>query len=83
VCSRLRIVEPVDYKLHENKVDHGLQFVRYHGCLSCSFMADPLVLVGCFNKNKFDAKGDVDVQLLRRLLKATSRMIHDYNYYNV
>jgi hypothetical protein len=83
VCSRLRIAEPVNYKLHEVKVDQGLEFVRYHGCLSSSFMAGPLVAVGRFAKNEYDAKEEVAVQLLRRLLKTTGRRIRDYNYYNV
>jgi hypothetical protein len=83
VCSCLSIVEQVNYKLDEVKVDQGLEFVRYHCCLSCSFMVGPLVAVGRFAKNEYDANEDVIVQFLRRLLKATSRRIRDYNYYNV
>jgi hypothetical protein len=82
VCNRMRITEPV-YTLLEVKDEQGLKFVRYHACLSSSFMDKPLVAVGRFAKNDYDAKEDVAVILMRHLLKATGRRIRDYNSYNV
>lgn len=46
-------------------------------------MTNPLVVVGRFAKNDYDAKEDVVVILMSRLLKVVDRKIRDYNSYNV
>src|SRR4051812_42515997 len=82
VCNRMRILVPV-YNLHEVKVEHGFQFLRYHACLCSPLFSKSMVSVGRFAKTDYDAKEDVAVLLMRRLLCATGRRIRDYNYYNV
>jgi hypothetical protein len=71
------------YTLHEEKSELGFDLVRYRASLPLMFKRKTLVEVGHFAKSEYDAKEDVDVLLMRRVLNATGRWVRDYNYYNV
>ncbi|GAU44137.1 hypothetical protein TSUD_187980 [Trifolium subterraneum] len=82
VCSHLRIPEP-NYNMHEVIVDHGIHYVQYEACLSTPLLGTHPFCIGKFAMTEYDAKEDVAVLLLRRILKATGQRIRDYNHYNV
>lgn len=82
VYNCMRIIVPV-YNLHEVRVEHSIRFLRYHACLCSPLFSRSMVSVERFTKIEYDAKEDVAVLLMHRLLCATGRRIHDYNYYNV
>ncbi|MCH80113.1 hypothetical protein A2U01_0000875, partial [Trifolium medium] len=82
VCSRLRIPEPT-YQLHEVIVDHGIQYVRYEAYLSTPLIGPNPVSIGSFATSEYDAREDVAVLLLHRVLRATGQRIRDYNHYNI
>ncbi|RHN78843.1 hypothetical protein MtrunA17_Chr1g0170371 [Medicago truncatula] len=81
-CNRMKILVLV-YTQHEVKVECGLIFLRHHACLSSSSLGRPLASVSHLAKNEYDAREDVAMLLIRRLLGSTERRICDYNYYNV
>ncbi|TKY71535.1 Ribonuclease H1, N-terminal [Spatholobus suberectus] len=82
VCTILKI-HPPNYTLHEVKLIHGRQYLRYYSCLDSGVMETPLVCVGRFAKDDYDGKEDVAALLLQKLLLAAGKQIRDFNYYNV
>lgn len=82
VLTRVMFPMPV-YTLHEENTELGFHLVRYRASLPIIFKGKTLVDVGRFAKSEYDAKEDVVVLLMRRVLNATGRRVRDYNYYNV
>ncbi|KAL5098133.1 hypothetical protein RYX36_002460 [Vicia faba] len=82
VCNHMRIPVPV-YNLHEVKLEHDFQLLRYHASFCSPLLARSMVSVGRFAKTEHDVKEDIAVQLMHHFLYATSRRIRDYNYYNI
>ncbi|KAJ1441637.1 Ribosomal protein L9/RNase H1, N-terminal [Sesbania bispinosa] len=80
-CNSLRIAPPT-YTMHEMRTQRGEQLCRYYGSLESYAIGRPAVSMGRFSKTTFDAREDVTVLLLRRLLAGTGLKIRDFNYYN-
>lgn len=82
ICHSLDIPYPT-YTLHETKVINGEKHYRYYAALATVAIGSPVVSIGRFSNNDYDAKEDVALNLIRRLLYATGTKIRDFNHYEV
>ncbi|KAJ1381167.1 hypothetical protein SESBI_45382 [Sesbania bispinosa] len=80
-CNSLGILPPT-YTMHEVRTQGGEQLCRYYGSLATDAIGRPAVSMGRFAKTAYDAREDVAILLLRRLLAGTGLKIRDFNYYN-
>ncbi|KAJ1428171.1 Ribosomal protein L9/RNase H1, N-terminal [Sesbania bispinosa] len=82
VCHTMRVPEPT-YTLQEEKFINGQRHYKYYASLICNTIGRPPVSMGRYAPIMEDAREDVVVCLLRRLLAGNGRRILDYNHRNV
>ncbi|KAJ1396728.1 Ribosomal protein L9/RNase H1, N-terminal [Sesbania bispinosa] len=80
-CNSLGIAPPT-YTMHEMRTQGGQKLCRYYRSLATDAIGRPVVSMGRFAKTAFDAREDVAVLLLRRLLAGAGLKIRDFNHYN-
>lgn len=82
VCAAVGI-QPPAYTFCEMKVINGCPYRRFYASVVTNAIGRPIVSLGRFGKDDYDAKEDVAALLLRRLMVSTGKKIRDLNYYNV
>jgi hypothetical protein len=70
--------------MEEVVVKNGVNYMRCRAKMQSNYLVrDPFVCYGRFATTYKDAKEDVAVMVMRRLLCTTCMKIRDYNFYNV
>jgi hypothetical protein len=86
VCRKLKIQQPLyseeEPLYSEEKI--GIHYFRYKAFMCPNRITkDPFSWYGRLARNAGEAREDVAVMVLRRLLCTTGRTLRDFNYYNI
>jgi uncharacterized protein YecA (UPF0149 family) len=81
-CFRFQFEQP-EYTLHDYKNFNNRRHYRYRVSLKTKTIGFPKVSLGKYARTEEQAREDVAITMLRRLLAPNGQKIVDYNQHNV
>ena len=81
-CATLGIPEPT-YTKHDAMLFQGRTYYRFYASLKTDLIGHPPVSMGRYANTDDNAREDVALALLRRLVACSKREIEDFNFHNI